>query len=215
MPARALLLTLALLALPGAAQETVFYKCTDSAGQVSMQNGTPCPAGSKQEIRRIGEVRSAPLPRREAAPPPPPPQPAYGEFVLVSGPNMRKSQPAAENATLPMPVPLYQCTTWDGDTYLGEDEQPPSRCAPLQVVGLDGSAASAGGSACEMKADQCDAVPEAQLCTAWLRRLDEAQFRATHAPANLLGERQRELQRLQALLRDTRCAPAAEPAATP
>ena len=44
----------------GPAQETVFYKCTNAKGEVSMQNGTPCAPGMKQEIRRIGEVKTVP-----------------------------------------------------------------------------------------------------------------------------------------------------------
>ena len=54
---RRLILALALLFATHAAcaQETVFYKCTDAKGNVSMQNGVPCAAGMKQEVRRIGE----------------------------------------------------------------------------------------------------------------------------------------------------------------
>ena len=37
------------------AQATVFYKCTNAKGEVSMQNGTPCAPGMKQEVKRIGE----------------------------------------------------------------------------------------------------------------------------------------------------------------
>ena len=45
-----LLLPLVLLlpATTATAQETVFYKCTDPKGNVSMQNGVPCAAGMKQ-----------------------------------------------------------------------------------------------------------------------------------------------------------------------
>ena len=57
----ALLLLCAPLALH-AQQQTVFYKCTDAKGNVSMQNGTPCAPGMKQEIKRIGSVRTVPVP---------------------------------------------------------------------------------------------------------------------------------------------------------
>ena len=49
------------------AQETVFYKCTDGKGNVSMQNGVPCAAGTKQEVRRIGEVKTVPVPAKKPA----------------------------------------------------------------------------------------------------------------------------------------------------
>ena len=40
---------LALLPVPRplAAQDMVFYKCTNAKGEVSMQNGTPCAPGMK------------------------------------------------------------------------------------------------------------------------------------------------------------------------
>ena len=40
------LLTLLLCARVAPAQETIFYKCTDAKGTVSVQNGTPCASGS-------------------------------------------------------------------------------------------------------------------------------------------------------------------------
>ena len=49
-------LALLLVPRPAASQDTLFYKCTNAKGEVSLQNGTPCAPGMKQEIRRIGEV---------------------------------------------------------------------------------------------------------------------------------------------------------------
>ena len=63
----ALLLLCAPLALH-AQDQTVFYKCTDAKGQVSLQNGTPCAPGMKQEVRRIGEVKTVPVPAKKPAP---------------------------------------------------------------------------------------------------------------------------------------------------
>ncbi len=48
------------------AQETIFYKCTDAKGNVSMQNGVPCGPGMKQEVKRIGEVKTVPVPVKKA-----------------------------------------------------------------------------------------------------------------------------------------------------
>ena len=45
----ALLLALAPRAV--SAQETVFYKCTNAKGEVSMQNGTPCAPGMPAPTR--------------------------------------------------------------------------------------------------------------------------------------------------------------------
>ena len=204
-----------LLASPAAfAQETVFYKCTDAKGTVSMQNGTPCAAGMKQEIRRVGEVRTVPVPPKRAPVEATSNAPVYGDFVLVSGPNMKR-MPAPESAELPPPPPLFQCRTWDGNDYLGEAEKPPPRCAPLQVVGIDGSQRLGAGEACEMRDDTCTAIPDQGLCEAWLRRLDDAEFKLKYAGNDNRGERQWALDDIDAKVKASRCSPVAPAAADP
>ncbi|MDI1252172.1 hypothetical protein [Thermomonas sp.] len=213
---RCVLLMLLLAPCMGLAQETVFYKCTDAKGAVSMQNGTPCAPGMKQEIRRVGEVRTVPVPAKKPQADAPPPAPVYGDFVMVSGPNMKR-KPAPESAELPAPPPLFQCRTWDGDDYLGEKEMPPPRCVPLQVVGIDGSQALGMGSACEMRDDTCTAIPDDGLCDAWLRRLDDAEFKLKYAGNDNRGERQAAFDGIDAKVKASRCspvAPAADPATT-
>lgn len=196
-----------LLALPGApAQDTVFYKCTDAKGNVSLQNGTPCAPGMKQETRRIGEVRTVPVPAKKPPAEVATPAPAYGEFVLVSGPNMKR-KPAPEAAGLPPPPPLFQCKTWEGNDYLGDIADPPARCMPLQVTGIDGSFALGAGQACEMKPDQCAAVPEETLCEAWLRRLDEADFKLKYAGSDNERERKAAFDRIEAKVKASHCSP--------
>jgi len=205
LPAVALL---ALVARQGASQETLFYKCTDAKGNVTMQNGTPCAAGLKQEIKRIGEVRTVPVPPKRPAAEAPPPAPVYGDFVLVHGPNMKR-KPAPEAATLPPPPPLFQCKTWEGDTYYGETETPEARCVPLQVTGIDGSSVLGAGSACEMKPDACTAIPAEQACEAWLRRLDEAEFKLKYAGRDNEAERQRVFDAIDAQVKASSCSPVA------
>lgn len=197
-----------LLAAPVPAQETLFYKCTDGKGNVTMQNGTPCAAGMKQEVRRIGAVRTVPVPAKRADPPAPAATPAYGDFVLVSGPNMQRA-PAPEAAALPPPAPLYHCKTWEGETYFGEVAEPPPRCAPLQVLGIDGSAALGAGQACEMKYDACEAVPDDQLCAAWYRRLDEAEFKWKYAARGEEAARRTAHAAIDAGIKASRCSPVA------
>ncbi len=193
--------------LPVTAQETVIYKCTDAHGNVTMQNATPCAAGMKQEIRRVGMAPTVPVPvRRAPEPAPEPAAPAYGEFVLVAGPTMART-PAPEAAALPPPPPLFQCTTWDGASYFGDTATPDPRCAPLQVVGIDGSNATARGQACEMRQDSCAAIPEDQLCAAWYRRLDEAEFKLRYASAQDRGGREAARADIEAKIRASRCSP--------
>ncbi|MCC7096982.1 MAG: DUF4124 domain-containing protein [Thermomonas sp.] len=209
-----LLACVGLLGASGAvAQETVFYKCTDASGNVTVQNGTPCAAGMKQEIRRVGSAPTVPVPARRAPEPTPEPAaPAYGEFVLVAGPNMAR-RPSPEAAALPLPPALFQCTTWDGNTYYGETASPDPRCAPLQVTGIDGSNAMGAGQACEMRQDTCAAIPEDQLCSAWTRRLDEADFKLRYANHGDRREREAARADIAAKIRASRCSP--EPPANP
>lgn len=190
------------------AQETVFYKCTDAKGNTSMQNGTPCAPGMKQEIRRIGSVKTVPVPEKKPVVEAPAEKPAYGEFVLVSGPNMKR-KPAPEASVLPPPPALYQCATWEGDTYFGETGAPEPRCAPLQVTGIDGSAALGAGSACEMKQDTCEAIPADGLCDAWLRRLDDADFKLKYAGRDNQAERKAAFDAIDAKVKASNCSPVA------
>lgn len=190
------------------AQETVFYKCTDAKGNTSMQNGTPCAPGMKQEIRRIGSVKTVPVPEKKPVVEAPAEKPAYGEFVLVSGPNMKR-KPAPEASVLPPPPALYQCATWEGDTYFGETGAPEPRCAPLQVTGIDGSAALGAGSACEMKQDACEAIPADGLCDAWLRRLDDADFKLKYAGRDNQAERKAAFDAIDAKVKASNCSPVA------
>ncbi|RZA18687.1 MAG: DUF4124 domain-containing protein [Lysobacteraceae bacterium] len=210
-----LALLLALAPRAASAQETVFYKCTDAKGNTSLQNGTPCAKGMKQEVRRIGEVKTVPVPaarpKAEAAPTPP----VYGEFQLVSGPNMKR-KPAPESVVLPPPPALFQCTSWEGDDYLGETATPPARCAPLEVTGLDGSANVGAATACEMRDDKCTAIPAEGLCEAWLRRLDDAEFKLKYAARHNEAERKAAFDAIDAKVKASSCSPVApEPGQKP
>lgn len=208
----AILLALAPRAMP-AQDSTLFYKCTDAKGNVSMQNGTPCAPGMKQEMRRIGEVRTVPVPAKQPEAEAIAPAPVPGDFVLVSGPNMKR-KPAPEAAALPPPPPLFQCKTWEGDTYLGDTDTPEARCIPLQVTGIDGSAGLGAGSACEKKPDVCTATPDEQLCDAWLRRLDDAEFKLKYAGRDDEAERKATFDAIDAKVKASSCSPVAPAAAS-
>lgn len=199
-------LAIVLLALPAAAQEVMFYKCTDASGHVTMQNDKPCGAGMKQEIRRVGEVKTVPVPAMRPKPvEPPSAPPQYGEFVQVGGPKPAR-KPAPEAASLPLPPALYQCSTWQGDTYYGETAEPPSRCMPLPLRGINGDASAENASACEIKRDQCAGIPEEQLCAAWYRRLDDAEFKLRYTDEAQRRERQQARDNIVEAIKRSRCA---------
>ena len=186
------------------AQETVFYRCTDASGAVTMQNDKPCAPGMKQEIRRIGTVPTAPPPTRTGAPstyvPPP-----TGSFELVVGPQQAlpvSDTPQAERT--PPPI-LYQCRTWDEDEYIGDIAEPEPRCAPLQTTDAYGDPNGGVGSACEMVRDTCTEASGKQLCAAWRRKVGEAEFRAKFADDRSRASLTAEYERLAKILADSTC----------
>ena len=199
---------LAFAAGDGAFAQTVIYRCTDAGGAVTMQNDKPCSPGMKQEVRNVGTLPTAPAPARKARPddaaPAGPPPGAH--FELVRGP-VTEPLPAstvAGSERKPPPA-LFQCETWDKDTYLSDNGDPEPHCVPLQTVGIDGSSALAGGEACEMKQDTCTALSDAALCKAWRRRVDEAQFRLRYAPDTERPARQSDYDRYAQAFADSNC----------
>lgn len=195
-----------LAAAPAARSQAgvTIYRCTDASGALTIQNDTPCPPGQRQTVQHID---------------PPPPLPSYTpreqrmpEIVAIE--RARREQAIAEAVPPPVPEaersappPLFQCTTWDKETYLTEDETPAERCAPLQLVGLDGRPVAGGlAGACEKRVDTCQAVPEEALCRAWRRRVDEAEFRWKFAGAAEHDPRRLDFEKWAATLRNSTCA---------
>lgn len=186
-----------LLCPPANAQDTMtIYRCVDASGAITLQNDVPCPKGSQQTIRKVGAlptlpapppaVMSSPAPVAASAPPPAPvPQPPV--------PAERKEPP-----------PLYQCRSWDERDYLGDTAEPPATCAPIQAIGIDGSVERGAGSSCEMRRDACIAVPAAQLCASWKKRMDEAEFRWKFGGGRN-DERKAEFDRVAKVYRESAC----------
>jgi hypothetical protein len=212
---RAVALGLALLcAAPVAsAQGVVIYRCTDASGALTIQNGTPCPKGSKQERRVIESapassappfvlspkprpVVAAPPPRTLTAPPPPAPAPAAeGD----------EAPAIADGDRLPPPW-LYECRTYNDDSYLSDSGEPAPRCVTLTTTGLGGLIESGNNtSACEMKIDQCQRVPDGALCDAWRKRLREAESALRFGVSEDRAKAQAEVQRLSRVVRESTC----------
>lgn len=197
---------LALAQAPSAAQDAAarrsirIYRCTDAAGHVTLQNDTPCPQGARQEQQVVDVPPPLPayVPRDERMP-----DVVAAERADEAAAIAAAVRPAALAKPGPPPA-LYACRTWDAVDYLTEDATPPERCAPLQVVGMDG-AARADAAACEKVVDQCAAVPADGLCTAWRRRVDEAEFRWKFAGARQDDARRREYELLAATLAASDC----------
>ncbi|MFZ5635386.1 MAG: DUF4124 domain-containing protein [Pseudomonadota bacterium] len=198
-----------LLLLPfapaGAQHEMTIYRCVDPSGAVTLQNDVPCPKGSQQTVRRVGALPALPtLPASTAATKPaepPPAKPASPPKPPVEAPAV----PPAPIVRSPPPA-LFQCRTWDERDYLGDTAEPPATCVPLPTVGIDGSSTLAAGSACEMRQDACVAVAAEQLCAAWKKRVDEAEFRWKFGGARN-DARKAEYERVARIYRESTCVP--------
>ncbi len=158
-------------AAPGG-QAVTIYRCTDAAGNVTLQNGVRCPKGQKQETKRLQAPASAEpayVPPAPVMPTTPTAAPAYP--VPASAP-VANSHP--EPSILP-PPPLYRCHAHSGNSYLSEDGAPKDRCVELQVTDLSGSEGRSGAQACEVQQDRCERITDEQLCAAWSQYDKQAQ----------------------------------------
>ena len=173
MRIRHVLLALLLCAPLAAADEVVFYRCTDATGALTMQN-MPCPKGDRQEKKVMQGVNAMPM-ATPASTPRPLTAPTAPNNVAATPETTTPAPPQAlvpEADRLPPPV-LFQCTTHDKDSYISEDPEPAPRCVLLRTTGLDGNPQSGAGEACEVVRDQCARVPDGALCDAWKKRLGE------------------------------------------
>jgi len=190
---------------------STIYRCTGAGGEVTIQNGTPCPAGSRQEVRRLEALPTLPAPPALVAPPlveaQPRTPPPLSDFEQVAGPQDPVAGPPrpdlpppariASDSRLP-PPPIYQCETWDNDGYVSEDPAPGPRCVRLDTAGV--------GQACENRYDTCARVGQKAECEAWKRRQREIESSWRHAPAQDRFRLQGEFARVTRILTDSTCA---------
>ena len=199
----------------GSAARTIrIYRCTDAAGHVTIQNDVACPKGTREERQVVDVPPALPayVPREERMPDVVAAERAAEAAEIAAAVGGKAGNPAAATPTATTPAPvqpgpppaLYACRTWDQVDYLTEDAAPAERCAPLQVVGVDGSVRS-DAAACEKVVDACAAVPAEGLCLAWRRRVDEAEFRWKFAGAKQDDARRREYELLKARLAASDC----------
>lgn len=201
------------------AQKTTWYRCTDAKGVVSLQNGTACPAGSKQEKREVEAVQTLPPPAAADVPLHLPPS-TTNSPAPATAPSADGKEPAttaqyptplplpAANTPLPQrlpPPPLFECRTFNNDSYLDDDPLPKQRCVPLNTVGIDGSSQLGAGAACSMQTDQCQRVPNKAACDAWRKWLNTAQASWTFARAEFQQKTKAEYERLARIVAETSC----------
>lgn len=188
-------------------QEVVIYRCTDALGRLTIQNGTPCPAGSKQETQAVERPMVIPAyetPPMLAEPEPPPALAAKPGPSAPERPQLPEPAAIADGERLP-PPPIFQCDTWENKRYLSEDPEPKPRCVRLQTTGLNGDPNAGAGQACEMKYDLCSRVPDVDACAAWKQRQREIESTWRYAPGADKPRLQEEFARVTKILNDTTC----------
>lgn len=209
-PATLLLCLVGAMQTASAQGSVVIYRCTDAGGALTIQNGTPCPKGSKQDRRVMEAAPSSPAPPFVA--PMPAPRPVVPDVPAPAPAPVAPSPPPfavpetviADSDRLPPPW-LYECRTFNDDSYLSENGNPTPRCVTLTTTGLGGMVQSPNTSACEMKTDQCQRVPDGALCDAWLRRLREAESALRFGVTDNRERDEAEVVRLTRITRESLC----------
>ena len=199
------------------AGQVVIYRCTDAAGNLTLQNGVRCPKGQKQEARVL-QAPSPPTPAPVIAP-----APAMAASPAVATPMVDASaastspppavaaaaatsnNPDLAPGTLP-PPPIYRCHAHSGNSYLSEDGEPKDRCVSLTVTDVAGGSNRSGAEACEVQQDRCDRVPDAQLCEAWSQYDRQAESLVALDNPELAGKANALYARTRKVMTATTCA---------
>ena len=190
------------------AQDVVIYRCTDGKGALTFQNNVPCPKGTKQERRVVQPAQTVATPASVSVPRPPEAAAATIKKAEATPPaDAETAEPAstiADADRLP-PPPLFQCNTYDNDSYLSDSGEAAPRCIRLQTTGIDGNAETGAGEACQIVTDQCQRVPDTAVCEAWKKRLKEVEATWRFARAADKEANQVEFKRVAQMLRDSTC----------
>ncbi len=179
----------------------VIYRCTNAFGALTVQNDTPCPKGSRQQK----QVIEPPTPMQAYRPLPTPKVVVPAAIVAVPPTTAVASEPViADKDRLPPPA-LFQCNTYDNDSYFSENATPEPRCVRLQTTDLQGSDDSSGGVACQMVTDQCQRVGDAAACDAWKKRLRETEAKWKFGAADDAAANKTDYDRVERIVRDSTC----------
>ena len=207
-PLLAVLVLAALIATSAAfaAGEVTIYRCLASGGKISLQDH-PCPKEAHQDVREM--IR----------PQDPPPR---------SQPSIIRTQPTPTPTEVRIvhvrdPQPLYECSTYDGRTYLSQSGIPEQRFVPLWVLGRDPFTMNDGfvnvggpapipppGSSSgpiiyplgTWIQDRCLRLPQAEVCQRLRDRQDELGTRIFNAQPSDRVRYERERQGLIEQLRE-------------
>lgn len=183
----------------------VIYRCTDAFGALTVQNDVPCPKGSKQKKQVIQAPPPMPAYRPPARVEPAATPVAPASPTAAVAPSREADVPTIADADRLPPPLLFQCNTYDNDSYLSETGTPPPRCVRLQTTDLSGAVDDSTGVACQMVTDQCQRVADGGLCAAWQRRLRELEAGWKFARADDADAAKAEYERVLKIVRDSTC----------
>ncbi len=205
----ALLLSCGVLAASAHTGKTsvVIYRCTDAFGALTVQNDMPCPKGSRQQKQVIQPPMPMPAYRPLPAPKSVAPPATIAPAAIAAAPsdNAVASEPViADKDRLP-PPPLFQCNTYDNDSYLSENATPEPRCVRLQTSDVQGSTDTSGAVACQMVTDQCQRVADGAACDAWKKRQRETDAKWKFGAADDAEANKTDYDRVQRIVRDSTC----------
>ena len=100
------------------ADTVTVYRCTDAAGKQSLRD-SPCPKGQKQQAREMRRPQDGPKAAVRAAPAAAPTAAPMAEVPVYRAP----------------PLPMYQCTTPDGERYTSDTGDGNPRWVPYWTLG--------------------------------------------------------------------------------
>ena len=207
----ALLLVSFAACLPArAAGEVTIYRCVASGRKVSLQD-RPCPKDAHQDVREMLRPQDPP-PRPQAPIVQAPPASVATQVRIV---HVRD------------PQPLYECRSFDGQTYLSRTGIPKTRFVPLWVLGYrmfgddgfadvgrpapvslppsQGSGYPSNGQYADTPGtyidDRCVRLPQAEVCQRMRDRQDELGTRIFNAQPTDRVRYERERQGLVEQLR--------------
>lgn len=185
---------------------TVIYRCSTSAGAVSLQD-EPCGPGQREERREVASFAPPPVTAVQDADATPSPNADTNNAIdpLIS-PRIEAAQ-APPPRPLLMPPPLWRCADLNGVTRLVDRYDPQPRCVPLAMLGVDLSRAPpSAATLCRTVEDSCVELGGDAACAAWQEHLDAAESALRTAFSDTMVERREARDRAKAVI-DNDCRP--------
>lgn len=178
------------VAKPSTSPTVVVHRCTDARGHVTLQDD-PCPRGTRDDAREMTRPKDpAPGPRRPPAVP-----------RIVEAPDTPLPRP--RRAFIP-PPPMYQCTTYDGNSRFSESYDPNPRCEPLVIYyPYPNNLTPAQALSCRWVEDSCVRLDDRAACARWIQMRKDAVSEATRAFSDTADYRRSELARISQIVEES------------